>query len=516
MNADHDEPPDIWKRIQAGIWKWIVSRLGLRWAIALFVVGSIAVGAFSYRDYLAVLWNDVSSTVSEHMPLPKADPNVFTVGIVPLDNDEKGQMEHDIAEGLDEVKGIDVREFNRQLISDRDVKAGHELAHKYLKQSGAEVLIWGTVLRNSGKSVPKLYWTVSGAASAAKESGHYPLTEDLSLPPIFVGDLVNVLRLLVATQSTGFSAQEGHFVSNQLAPFIERVRHLLEGAQTQGWSAGDVAHVKVIFADALVTFGEQTGHSEPLQEAVSAYRAALLVLTRERVPLEWAATQNNFGIALRNLGERESGTAHLQEAVAAYRAALLEYTRERDPLEWAATQNDLGAALGDLGERESGTAHLQEAVAAFRAALLEYTRESVPLEWAGTQNNLGAALGVLGEHESGTTHLQEAVAAHRLALLEYTREHDPLDWAMTQNNLGVTQRALGRRQRDPKQLCDALQAHIAAWQVAKVARHHNSSMFVRNAWDDIDAIRKGSSPAYGTCLADHAKSLKQMGIGIGK
>ena len=45
-------------------------------------------------------------------------------------------------------------------------------------------------------------------------------------------------------------------------------------------------------------------------------------MTRARVPLDWAATQNNLGIALRTLGERESGTARLEEAVAAYREAL--------------------------------------------------------------------------------------------------------------------------------------------------------------------------------------------------
>jgi hypothetical protein len=77
--------------------------------------------------------------------------------------------------------------------------------------------------------------------------------------------------------------------------------------------------------------------------------------TRERVPLDWAMTQNNLGIALKTLGERESGTARLEEAVTVYRAALQEWTRERVPLKWAATQVNLGAALGDTrraGERD--------------------------------------------------------------------------------------------------------------------------------------------------------------------
>ena len=60
-------------------------------------------------------------------------------------------------------------------------------------------------------------------------------------------------------------------------------------------------------------------------------------------------------LALATLGERESGTARLEEAVAAYRAALEEMTRDRVPLDWATTQNNLGTALSDArraGERD--------------------------------------------------------------------------------------------------------------------------------------------------------------------
>jgi len=94
---------------------------------------------------------------------------------------------------------------------------------------------------------------------------------------------------------------------------------------------------------------------------VTAYREGLKERTRERVPLDWATTQNNLGNALSSLGERESGTARLEEAVSAYREALKERTRERVPLAWATTQNNLATALSSLGERESGVARLEEA-----------------------------------------------------------------------------------------------------------------------------------------------------------
>ena len=172
-----------------------------------------------------------------------------------------------------------------------------------------------------------------------------------------------------------------------------------------------------LLGNALRALGERQAGTARLEEAVAAYRAALEERTRERVPLDWAGTQNDLGIAVMRLGERDSGTARLEDAVAAYRAALEEWTRERAPLQWAMTQTGLGIALRVLGGRESGTARLEEAVAAYRAALEEWTRERAPLQWAMTQTGLGIALRVLGGRESGTARLEEAVAAFDACLM---------------------------------------------------------------------------------------------------
>jgi tetratricopeptide (TPR) repeat protein len=119
-------------------------------------------------------------------------------------------------------------------------------------------------------------------------------------------------------------------------------------------------------ADALYRQGDEFGDNDALLSAIGRLKRLVELRPRERVPLDWAETQNNLGIALSALGERESGTARLDEAVAAYREALKEQARERAPLDWAMTQVNLGNALFSLGERESGTAKLkEEAVAAY-------------------------------------------------------------------------------------------------------------------------------------------------------
>ncbi len=281
-------------------------------------------------------------------------------------------------------------------------------------------------------------------------------------------------RMAVSAQDSYERGVAGNFFGNALAMLGERESGTarLEEAVTACRAALEErardrvplewATTQNNLGNALATLGARESGMARLEEAVAAYRAALKEMTRDRAPLDWAATQNNLGNTLQTLGARESGTARLEEAVAAYRAALKEMTRDRVPLQWATTQNNLGNALARLGARESGTARLEEAVAAFRAALAESTRDRVPLDWATTQNNLGNALRTLGERESGTARLEEAVMAYRAALAERTRDRAPLQWAGTQTNLGNALRTLGERESGPARLEEAVAAYRAA------------------------------------------------------
>ena len=89
--------------------------------------------------------------------------------------------------------------------------------------------------------------------------------------------------------------------------------------------------------------------------------------------------------------------------------ALKEYTRDKVPLDWAITQNNLGTALAALGMRESSTTRLEAAVDAYEEALKERTREKVPLDWARTQNNLSLTLGLVGERRHDAAAIRYAI-----------------------------------------------------------------------------------------------------------
>ena len=103
---------------------------------------------------------------------------------------------------------------------------------------------------------------------------------------------------------------------------LQPIRLLNESRDRPGWDTDARGSTLVIVADALQTLGDQSGQNAPLQEAVTAYRDALKEYTRERVPLDWAATQNNLGNALSRLGEGTHDRAKLEEARKAVNAAF--------------------------------------------------------------------------------------------------------------------------------------------------------------------------------------------------
>ena len=90
---------------------------------------------------------------------------------------------------------------------------------------------------------------------------------------------------------------------------------------------------------------------------------------RERMPEEWATTQNDLGAALQALAEHTDDLLMLGRAVAAYREATKEITCERDPMAWAMTTANLGVARRKLAERSRDAAVARRAAHRLRRRL---------------------------------------------------------------------------------------------------------------------------------------------------
>ncbi|MEG3973156.1 tetratricopeptide repeat protein, partial [Microcoleus sp. herbarium8] len=116
-----------------------------------------------------------------------------------------------------------------------------------------------------------------------------------------------------------------------------------------------------------------------LEIAITGYKIALGIFTRDNFPEQWAMSQNNLGIAYKQRIRGEKAE-NIEVAISAFQAALEVYTREAFPQQWGITQNNLGNAYRDR-IRDENADNIEAAIFSFQAALEVYTREAFPQQW---------------------------------------------------------------------------------------------------------------------------------------
>lgn len=283
--------------------RWVNTRLG--WKVGAAVVAGFA---------LWIGWDKVKvlpgvapllTHIAELRSIPHAQGDKFSILIAKLGNDKDGQhrgLIDDALRGRFDKDEIEVLLPDRTVtVGDTEkpqeaVKAGHERALALLQQANANVMIWGAVLDTKTDAPMRLHWTVNSQAEVKKSSDKYrPAETNYDLPELFWTDLSDVLGLLATSQGAAFFDKTGTYIADRLEPFLKRVRSLVVSGNLVGQKQ---ANVQRVLADGLQTYGEQRGDNVALQEAVNTYREALTEFTRERVPLDWAMTQNNLATRL--------------------------------------------------------------------------------------------------------------------------------------------------------------------------------------------------------------------------
>ena len=245
----------------AGIvwWNWekIIKLPGVAWLLALI---------FPKKE-------------SPPTPLPRPKPDRLAVAVVHLEGDQNGELERLSIEGLSEMDEIQVLRFDR-VIAPTDasvedaIEAGHRRARDLLAESGAHVLIWGTVLRNGTVTIPKLHCTASRDLPVEGRARRYKLSDELELPDTFRSDLTEILDLLVLVIGAYFTPEKAP-TRGPLPDFIKRIHKLLMAEGTQ-WPPATRQNLTFGFADLCFVHGVQDWkNDEWLQMAQDAYETAI-------------------------------------------------------------------------------------------------------------------------------------------------------------------------------------------------------------------------------------------------
>lgn len=211
--------------------------------------------------------------------------------------------------------------------------------------------------------------------------------------------------------------------------------------------------------NALWAFGvSKTKQLTDLEGAITSFRAVLEIIPKDKSPEYWAYMKSKLGTVLQMLGQMNSDGKLVEESIDAQNAALSVFTREKWPSAWAGTQAALGEALTSKGVDQKDSASFEAAIKAYNASLEVSTRDRSPRAWAYTEYSIAGCLTEMGKLETGVVSLDLAIKAYRSALEVFDRQHFGLRWAVMQFELGRALAIRGQREEGT----DSLEASIAA------------------------------------------------------
>lgn len=328
----------------------------------------------------------------------------------------------------------------------RQRESAEAIGREWLKQSGAELLIWGEVagrdkvlrinfLPSDGEISTRQIWGELGKARRLAES--YTFSDRLVLSADFTEDLGFVIvsrgvAILARRASNG-----GSVAPDLLREIYPRL--IAIGTNPVVVQSRASCDWKFTIAVVMMTLSEQKDEANRLNEAITNLRSliadAQCAVDRDTV----AAASFVLGHSLSLRADRENpaqcvveeclyrapevtpaqseeALATYREAIVAYNQALKDWSRERMPLEWAWIQQSLGDALLEVAQLEGSISRYEEAFATYREALKERTRQRAPRDWARTQFRLGLAIAGFALRYDSFERLEEAIAAYREAL----------------------------------------------------------------------------------------------------
>lgn len=219
------------------------------------------------------------------------------------------------------------------------------------------------------------------------------------------------------------------------------------------------------------------------------YRESLALVARDSFPETWAMIQMDLGMALylaasvaTSEGNPEEGDRLLVEAITAYRSAQEIFSKEASPVEWSSAQTYIAHALACRNQSQSGNDSNADGVAAQREVLKVLTLLKHPKEWAAAQASLGNLLyhqAVFTGRKEAQILLGESLKALSAATEVRTRETMPEEWGRAQIDFGQVFNAYSKygtpsEKRD--HLKTAEQHLLAAVEVLKAGNSALTSM----------------------------------------
>jgi tetratricopeptide (TPR) repeat protein len=329
----------------------------------------------------AVMWVYHASFDRE----PVFSKDLTGILVMPIVGDDSGKVQGELVETLNVElqkdpagKQIEVHEGRENIDENNGLAAAHERARAIGRALNAKLVIWGRKIGDKNFYPRITVVNASKAFSVASErTDDAQKIDELRLPDELVDEPFYLIH---------FAAGYSYYDKNDLK---EALPHFEAALRRHAGLPYEIADLQFFSATCVSELAAgQKDMAAKLEKAIGLYEKAAKAY-EETDQKKWAKTKNNVGVAYAQLptGER---AANLRRAISAYEAALEVITEKDFSLNWAQGQTNLGNAYRDMSTGDQA-ANLQKAIALYEAALRVCTEKDFPLNWALIQTNLGDA-----------------------------------------------------------------------------------------------------------------------------
>ena len=455
----------------AGLSTFVLRRMGPILTVVVVAVALLAnqviKGWWNWNELLTK--PGIAPIFSQLRPPPRADPTKFAVVIADFDNDESREFRRVVMEGLKEIHGIQLLALEQPIpyapSDTEDARAARQqITSKFLRQSAAQILIWGTVLRVGDARVLKLFWETEPAVRAGEPFTRHEFQHSLELPESLRNRLADVLGLIVTRFRCELDASARPIRAQELLGYISRVSRLIDPEDPHPLlDTHQRAQVADAQTDAYLALSNQMRSDLPIVGAMMSLEKLLHHTSQTDTPLDRASLEFDLGACAHVLGVSKAEplkSVLFEKALMHLHVAQTLYSNEQTLSHWAVTQMLIAFVEHSRANAQPSSplrlAYLSRSVAAAKAALNAHPRTGGLQEarWL-TTIILGCSLMLIGNEQHDAASWREAAAVFTEATAQISIERWPSGWVFAQYDAAALAGLLWQSEHNVADLLDA-------------------------------------------------------------
>ena len=417
---------------------WIQNHVGIKGVFLFLLLGATGSALWNWESISSHPIYEEFRVAYFSAPLPKVEPGAISILVANL----HGDIGHKFGQSLTSElipenlpvgnSPIHIYKLDRYIGGTsnevfQEIQEGRAKAREFLKQTKADLLVWGRLEGTEKSQKPLIFVTASGDGYSKVNVG-----TDVRIPGTEKTDMLKLLRVVALTEWAQLEKDDGTAINDG---FINQIITTFNALQLFSKETGVAKlEAETIVARSKARIGRAYDNPQLLEQALASLQSVAMTPALDasiKTDVELGLGLSHFSLA-----DVNPGRYNHQDALSHYQAAWKLIEGSNDTRRQA--QALIGIAGGHLAlyQKNQREEQLNSAVAQVQKALELIDKTQYAGDWCRAAQTLAVANRSLGEIRRDPALVQQSIVALEAVLALRSKKLVPVFWANTKNSLG--------------------------------------------------------------------------------